>query len=109
MKLFAIVEFPADTQLTTQCPDLVTLGNRISAEIQNAALVNTFAPEIPTVRMQWGPPAEFCSRCAAPLLPSGACSSRNCPVGRQPHRKLTAGQLARSIPGVKLGSALKKK
>jgi hypothetical protein len=106
MTLIYTVELPESTKLTTHCPDFHTLNQKIQHGIFQAVVVNTTAPEMPRVtRIDDG---EICERCCAPLLPSGACSSRNCPVGRQPYRKPTAGQLARTIPGVKLGSKLKK-
>jgi len=107
MTLLFCVQLPENTKLTTQCPDYHTLNRKIQNGIFQAVVVNTTAPELPRVtRLGDG---DICQRCAAPLLPSGACSSPNCPVVRQPFRKPTAGQLARTIPGVKLGYALKKK
>lgn len=107
MTLLFSVELPESTKLTTHCPDYHTLNRKIQNGIFQACVVNTTAAELPRVtRLEDG---EICQRCAAPLLPSGACSSPNCPVGRQPFRKPTPGQLARSVPGVKLGSSLKKK
>lgn len=109
MKIYAIIELPADTQLTTHCPDMAALKTRIEAGISEAVMVSTFASDLPRVGILFGRPAELCTRCAAPLLPSGACSSKNCPVGRQPFRKPSAAKLAATIPGVTVASKLKRR
>lgn len=107
MKLYAIIDLPAETRLAQHCPDLATLRARVAANITEAIFSNTFAPELPTVRLHVER-QPICSRCAAPLLPSGACSSRNCPVGRQP-MKLRAAQIAAMVEGVTTGNKLRKR
>lgn len=107
MNLLFSVTLPESTKLTTQCPDFHTLNRKIQHGIFQAVVVNTTAAELPTVtRID---DTEICSRCAAPLLPSGACSSKNCPVGRQPFRKPSAAKLAATIPGVTVASKLKRR
>lgn len=106
MTLVYTVELSESTKLTTHCPDFHELNRKIQSAVFHAIMTNTTAPEMPKVTRV--SETLICSRCAAPLLPSGACSSHNCPVGRQPFRKLSAAQLARQIPGIKIASKLKK-
>ncbi len=107
MKIFLTLELADDTKLPTHCPDINELVKKLTADLAHSALVNTVAHDAPRVTPSFYPPT--CSRCAAPLLPSGACSSPNCPVGRQPERKPSARRLAATVPGVRLGSTLNRR
>lgn len=99
MKLFFSVECPEGSLLTAHCPDFHTLNRRIQDAICEAVWSNTTMPSPPVVtRLK---ESVICERCAAPLLPSGACSSLNCQVGKPPFkRKGVVKLLADSVPGV---------
>lgn len=109
MKIFAIIELPSDLALPAHCPDFDTLQSRVVDAIREKIMFNVLAVDMPRVRTHMNADGVYCGRCAAPLLASGACSSRNCPIGRQPLKRISAAALARATPGVKLGSTLKSK
>lgn len=108
MKIFQIIELPYDLELPAHCPDFDTLQSRLVDAVREKCMFNIRSTELPKVTTHMNRDGVYCSRCAAPLLASGACSSRNCPIGRQPLKKLSAAAVARATPGVKLGSTLKK-
>lgn len=108
MKLFATIELSDSVELPAHCPDSATLLKKIEFAIFRAIYGNTRSSEHPRVEVTTQEPAMICGSCCAPLLPPGACSSRNCSFGRISQRKPTARRLAATVPGVRLGSTLKK-
>lgn len=113
--LYARIEIPEDSFFSAHCPDMQHLQRQISAAILTATVTNTISPELPKVCVTHFNPAPICGHCCAPLLESGRCSSTNCMFGRIRQRKpsaseqsATARRIAKTTPGVKLGSTLKK-
>ena len=108
MNISASIELPDEVELSGHCLDIRELGKKIEFAIFRTIYTNTRASEQPTVRVTFGETAMICGSCAAPLLPSGACSSRNCDFGRISQRKPSAKSLTARVPGVRLASTLKK-
>lgn len=107
MTLYATIELPEETTLPAHCPDMQTLTRRLAAAIQHAALVSTISPMTARVTVTHHEPPLICGSCAAPLLPSGRCSSRNCAFGRVQQDK-GAKHLLATVPGLKPASKLKR-
>lgn len=87
MKIFITLELEEGTRLAPHCPELRDLQAKLAKAALKVTVENTTFMEAPEVSVGLEEPSRVCGLCAAPLLPSGQCSSRNC-FGRKLKGKL---------------------